>query len=46
MPRYKITFDFYDEVDAEDESQALILSTNNIAEWIGSEAVVEEIEDE
>ena len=46
MPRYRITFDFYDEVEAEDETEALVQSTSDIAEWIGMEAVVEEIEDE
>ena len=46
MPKYRITFDFYDEVEAEDETEALVQSTSDIAEWIGMEAVVEEIEDE
>ena len=46
MPRYRITFEFEDEVDADDERDALVQSTSDIAEWIGMEAVVEEIEDE
>ena len=46
MPKYRITFDFYDEIEAEDETEALVQSTSDIAEWIGMEAVVEEIEDE
>ena len=46
MPRYRITFDFYDEVDADDERDALVQSTSNIAEWIGMEATVERIKDE
>lgn len=45
MPKYRITFDFYDEIEAEDETEALVYATSHIAEWIGSEAVVEEITD-
>ena len=43
MPKYRITFEFEDEVEAEDETEALVHATSDIAEWIGSEAVVEEI---
>tara|TARA_X000001388_G_scaffold62417_1_gene48156 strand:+ start:413 stop:571 length:159 start_codon:yes stop_codon:yes gene_type:complete len=46
MPKYRITFEFEDEVEAEDELEALIISTSDIAEWIGSEADVEEIKEE
>ena len=46
MPRYRVYFEFEDELEAEDEMEALLESTSNIAEWIGMEAVVEEIEDE
>jgi len=46
MPKYRIYFEWDDEVEAEDETEALIQSTSDIAEWIGLEATVEEIEDE
>ena len=46
MPKYRITFEFEDEVEAEDETEALVYATSDIAEWIGSEAVVEEIDGE
>ena len=46
MPRFRITFDFYDEVEAEDETEALVQSTSDIAEVIGMNAVVERIKDE
>jgi len=45
MKKYRIYFEFEDEIEAEDETQALVQSTNNIAEWIGMEAVVEEIKE-
>ncbi len=44
MPMYKVRFEYYDEVEAESELDALLISTENICEWIGSEAIVEEIE--
>jgi len=46
MPKYKIHFEYEDEIEAEDEETALIQSTNNIHEWIGHMASVEEVEDE
>lgn len=46
MNKYSISFEFYDEVEAEDELDALLISTADIAEWIGFEAHVEKIEDE
>jgi len=45
MPNYKVRFEYCNEVEAEDEMDALIQTTEFIAEWIGSEAIVEEIED-
>ena len=44
--RYRITFEFEDEVDADDERDALVQSTSDIAEVIGMNAVVERIKDE
>ena len=46
MPKYKIHFEYEDEIEAEDEETALIQSTNNIHEWIGNMASVEEIDEE
>ena len=46
MPRYRITFEFEDEVEADDERDALVQSTSDIAEVIGMNAVVERIKDE
>ena len=46
MNKYSISFEFYDEVEAEDELNALLISTAEICEWIGFEAHVEKIEDE
>ena len=46
MPKYKIHFEFEDEIEAEDEETALILSTGNIHEWIGNMASVEEIDED
>jgi len=46
MPKYRIHFEFEDEVEAEDETDALVQSTSDIAEWIGLEATVEEITNE
>ena len=45
MKKFKIILEFEDEVEAEDETEALVYATSDIAEWIGSEAVVEEITD-
>jgi hypothetical protein len=45
MPKYRITFEFDAEVEADDETDALVQSTSNIAEWIGMEATVERIKD-
>jgi len=45
MPKYRITFEWDDEVEAENELEALLESTKDICEWIGTEAVVEEIKD-
>ena len=45
MPKYRIYFEWDDEVEAEDELEALLESTKDICEWIGMEATVEEIED-
>ena len=44
MPMYKVRIEYYNEVEAEDEMDALIEVAQYIAEWIGSEAIVEEIE--
>ena len=46
MPKYRIYFEWDDEVEAEDELESLLESTKDICEWIGMEATVEEIEDE
>ena len=46
MPKYRVTFEWDDEVEAENELEALLESTKDICEWIGMEATVEEIEDE
>ena len=46
MPKYKIHFEYEDEIEAEDEETALIESTDRINEWIGHSASVEEIEDD
>ena len=46
MPKYRIYFEWDDEVEAEDETEALLESTKGICEWIGMEETVEEIEDE
>ena len=45
MKKYRIYFEFEDEIEAEDKMEALIQSTSNIAEWIGMQAVVEEIDE-
>jgi hypothetical protein len=45
MNKYSISFEYYDEVEAESELDALLISTENICEWVGSEAHVEKIED-
>tara|TARA_R110002012_G_scaffold306629_1_gene511460 strand:+ start:88 stop:282 length:195 start_codon:yes stop_codon:yes gene_type:complete len=39
---YTIKFEYYDEVEAENEMDALLISTAEIYDWIGSEAIVEE----
>ena len=46
MPKYKIHFEYEDEIEAEDAETALIQSTNDIHEWIGHMASVEEMKDE
>ena len=46
MPKYKIHFEYEDEIEAEDEETALIESTDRIIEWSGHSASVEEIEDD
>ena len=46
MPKYKIYFEYEDEIEAEDEETALIESTDRINEWIGHMASVEEIDDD
>ena len=45
MPKYKIHFEYEDEIEAEDAETALIQSTSDIHEWIGHMASVEEIDE-
>ena len=45
MNKYRISFEYYDEVEADDELHALMISTENLYEYVGTEAHVEKIED-
>ena len=47
MPKYKVSFEYETEVEADNEEAAILyVGENWTCEYIGSEAIAEEIKDE
>jgi NADH:ubiquinone oxidoreductase subunit E len=46
MPKYKVSFEYETEVEADNEEDAIFHCSTVICDYMGSEAIVEEIEEE
>ena len=44
MPKYKVSFEYETEVEADNEEDAIIHCSTVICEYMGDNAIVEEIE--